>query len=199
MIATVNQDVLSALEQLTPEAIDRLRLKLRKRFGEFLRKIPDAPDPDELLHETIVDLLEGIRHCPLDHAGLPVYLFNIVRSKTSHLYEKWKKERIVKESEAILERENNQMEAADAPNLYHKIMAMVADDVILRQIVEYRLTHPEEEPIKAQKIADQLGYDLKEVYNANRRLKTRLEPLVTKAAASRCVSAEYKGEMTYVG
>lgn len=170
-------DILSALEHLASEEIDKMRSRLWRQFGEQLRKIPDAPSPDDLLHDTIEDLLADRRHCPLERIELTICLVNIVSSKVSHLYEKWKKEGIVKVSEDTLKWETSQ-NTTEEPGaaLRKKILECVEDDPLLRRIVAYRLDHAN---AKARDIAQVLGVDMKEMYNANRRLKPRLKSLVS--------------------
>lgn len=58
--------IAQALEQLTADQIDRLRCRLWRRFAAQLSKVPDAPDPDDLLQEAYQDLLVDKRHCPAD-------------------------------------------------------------------------------------------------------------------------------------
>ena len=173
MHSSFSSDIVSALENLLTADYDRIRLRLWRKFGEQLRNIPDAPTPDDLLHDAIKDLLAERRHCPLERIELTICLVNIVRSKVSHLYKKWKQEGIVKVSDEAL----NTVQVVDVQDseLREKILALVADDPLLTGIVEYRLDHPE---AKARAIAEALGMDMQEMYNANRRLKARLKSLV---------------------
>jgi hypothetical protein len=184
-------DIVSAVENLFIEDYDRLRLRLWRQFGQQLRNIPDAPTPDDLLHDAIEDLLADRRHCPLERIDLTTCLVNIVRSKVSHLYEKWKKMGIVKVSEDILEWETpqNPTEEPEAA-LREKILGCVEDDPLLKCIVEYRLDHPD---AKARDFAQALGLEMQEIYNANRRLKARLRRLVISTSSTRA-----KGETAYV-
>lgn len=165
-------DIVSALEFLTAGEYDRLRLRLWRQFGRQLKNIPDAPSPDDLLHEAIEDLLADRRHCPLDTTELTTCLLNIVRSKVSHLYAKWKREGIVKVSEQMLD--TIPIAAVQTSELREKILACVGDDPLLNRMIEYRLDDPE---AKAQEIAEALGIEMAEMYNANRRLKARLKGL----------------------
>jgi hypothetical protein len=166
---------MEALEHLTSEDLDRIRTRLWYQFGAQLRKIPEAPTPDDLLHETIEDLLADKRHCPLERIDLVTCLVKIVWSKVSHLYQKWKKEGIVTTSEDILQWRPYQNPTTDhMTELREKILSVVRDDPILERIVEYRLEHPE---AKARTIAQVVGVDMQEMYNANRRLKARLKGL----------------------
>lgn len=168
-------DIVAAVENLPAEDYDRLRLRLWRQFGGQLRNIPDAPTPDDLLHDAIEDLLADRRHCPLERIDLTICLANIVRSKVSHLYEKWRHKGIVKVSDEVL----NTVQTADDQDseLQEKILVLVADDVLLTRIVEYRLDHPE---AKARDIAQTLEVSMQEMYNANRRLKARLGRLIDR-------------------
>ncbi len=65
--------------------------------------------------------------------------------------------------------------AEHGAELREKILGYVKGDPLLERIVEYRLDHPE---AKARKIAQTLGVDMNEMYNANRRLKARLKSFV---------------------
>jgi hypothetical protein len=165
-------NIVAAVEKLPADDYDRLRLRLWRQFGGQLRNIPDAPTPDDLLHDAIEDLLADRRHCPLTRVDLTICLANIVRSKVSHLYEKWQHAGIVKVSDEVL----NTVQAADVQDseLREKILALVADEPLLIRIVEYRLDHPE---AKARRIARALKINMQEMYNANRRLKSRLRRL----------------------
>ncbi len=169
-------DILSALEKLTSEELDRIRARLWRQFGERLRNITDAPTPDDLLHDAIEDLLADRRHCPLERVELAICLVNVVSSKVSHLYEKWKKEGIIKVSEDTLKWETSQNTAEEpGTELREKILECVEDDSLLKRIVAYRLDHAN---AKAWDIAQALGVDIKKMYNTNRRLKIRLKSLV---------------------
>lgn len=169
-------NIISALQNLTVDELDRLQLKVLRRFENYLLNIPDAPGTDDLLHETIEDLLSGRRRCPLQRVDLVVCIYKIVSSKVNNLYEKWKREKITKVSVDVLERKGSPVsDPEDSSELRESILTRVADDPVLLQIVKYRLDHPEEEPIKAQKLAELTGLDIKDIYNANRRLKMRLK------------------------
>lgn len=166
----MSTDILTALEALSSAELNKIRLRLWQKFGRQLRDTPDAPTPDDLLHEAIEDLLADRRHCPLELVELAICIVNIVRSKVSHIYEKWKREGIVKVSDNILNTYQGKPEKDS--ELRDKILNFVADDPFLRRIVEYRLDYPE---ARAGKIARALNVDIQEMYKANRRLKARLK------------------------
>jgi len=197
-------DIRSALEELTSEEWDRLRLRLWLKFGEQLRKIPGAPDPDDLLDDAVKDLLADKRHCPLDRISLPVCLFNIVRSKVSHIKKEWEKNMSKRRTEPVEEidlpaniagqrtetteyeqsrsSEDTMMErmTENRPSgLREQILSLVDDDPLLKQMVEYQLDQAGE-PVKSEKLAEALRVDIKEIYNASRRLKSKLKGLNTR-------------------
>jgi hypothetical protein len=102
-----------------------------------------------------------------------VCIVNIVRSKVSHIYEKWKREGIVRVSDDMLNSLQGCMPEDDS-ELRDTILHVAADDPFLRQMVEFRLDHPE---ARAAEIARALNVDIQEMYKANRRLKARLKPI----------------------
>ncbi len=170
---THTPDIVSAVEELLAEDYDGLRLRLWRQFGQQLHRIPDAPTPDDLLHDAIEDLLVDRRHCPLARVDLTICLVNIVRSKVSHLYEKWQQSGIMTVSDEILDRV--QAVGTEDSELREKILHVVIDDPLLSKIVEFRLEHPD---AKAQEIAESIGLDMQDMYNANRRLKARLKGII---------------------
>lgn len=178
---------------MTSDDWDRLRLNLRRRFGGQLQRIPGAPDPDDLLHEAVVKLLDGRRRCPTDTKSLFIgSLFNIVRGTVSHIAEKSKREKLKQTSQGDFEPEYPSMPSGrsmdpsddpaktpedeiidkmDASGLREKILSYFSDDPQLLKIVEYRLDHPEAKP---RDIAKALSLDInKDIYNAYRRMKAR--------------------------
>lgn len=185
-------DIRSALNKLTEEEWDRLRLRVWRQFGATLGHIPGAPDPDDLLHEAVEDLLKGKRHCPLERISLRTCLFQIVRGKVSHLYEKSRKKEHQYVSEDVLDQdvppqagqiaenamlaqitpaENAALEPCTAEDTT-ALLAFIQDDPSLTRIITYQLEHPQ---AKARELARELGMSSKDVYNANRRLKDRLK------------------------
>ena len=174
----MNTDIVSALEALSAAELNRLRLKLWRKFGRQLQRIPDAPKPDDLLHEAIEDLLTDRRHCPLELVELAICITNIVRSKVSHIYEKWKREGVVKVSDDILNTFQGKPE--NDSELRDKILDVVANDPFLSKVVEYRLDHPE---ARAGEIARALNLHIQEMYTLNRRLKARLKHIVASYPA----------------
>ncbi|QTA92960.1 hypothetical protein [Desulfonema magnum] len=191
-----SSDILSSLKNLTPDEWDRLRLRLWKRFGGQLRSIPEAPSPDDLLHDAVVDLSEERRHCKLDKVSLLNCLFGIVRSKVSHIQAQWQRNLEKNQQTVPIDaekpdtqpladfygrpagqndpKEGFSPESSATSELYDDIRSLTEDDELLRQMVEYRYNHQDDNAPKAQEIADALGVPVREIYNANRRLKSLL-------------------------
>lgn len=177
-----SSDMLFALEHFTTEEFDRLIFKLETCFAERLQKIPDAPDPVELLFEALEDLLTDKRHCPLDRVHIETCLFTIVRSKVNHIYEKWKREQVVNVSDEPLEfLPAPTAQETEDPELCEQIFAIVEHDDFLSRIVKYQLNFLRESGklAKARQLAEAFHVDVRSIYHANRRLKEHLSLLVT--------------------
>jgi len=167
-------------EELDADTLDYIRLRLWRRFGEQLRKIPEASDPDDLLHEAIEDLLSGHRKYPDEDVKLTTCLFKIVHSKVDNIQKKWKRAQI--DFISLAQFQNgvaDRLSPVKEPSLRKKILALVADDVLLVKIVRLQLdamANPGKQ-LKAKVLAEKLNVAVDEIYNANRRLKARLEKL----------------------
>ncbi|MDM8542664.1 hypothetical protein QUF90_16440 [Desulfococcaceae bacterium HSG9] len=187
-------------EELDTDTLDYIRLWLWRRFGEQLRKIPEASDPDDLLHEAIEDLLSGRRKYPDEDVKLTTCLFKIVHSKVDNIQKRWKRAqaRAIKEPHnpgteqntdiigakidfiSFAESQNSvadRLSPVKEPSLRKKILDLVADDALLVKIVRLQLdamSNPGKQ-LKAKVLAAKLNVAVDEIYNANRRLKARLE------------------------
>ncbi len=83
-----NSYILSALAEISEEEWARLMLTVQKWFGHQLQNIQSAPSPEDLLHETVEDLINGTRSWPQERVSLIVCLRTIVRSKANHVLTK---------------------------------------------------------------------------------------------------------------
>lgn len=186
-----SSDISSALKNLSQDDWDRLRLRLWRRFGGQLRNISEGTDPDDLLNDAIVDLLEDGRHCNLDKVTLVNCLFGIVRSKVSYI--QTRRKRILDRNQQTVYMDpqrpgtqphaglyGNRIDQNDDPlepelpeesGLYNDILSLVGDDELLKQMVEYRYNYQGSKAPKAQEIANALEVPVTEIYNANRRYK----------------------------
>ncbi len=193
----MSDDIRSALNELSEEDWDRLRLRLWKRFGGQLRNISSGKDPDDLLGEAVEGLLEGRLHYNLDKFTLVNCLFGSVRGKVSQIYERWKRDLEQNRQTVPIELENpvalpftdsyGKMLPRDEPmenfvpdpsaeaNLYDAILSLIPkDDELLKRMVAYRYEHQDDKTSKAQETVDALGVSVNDIYNANRRLKSVL-------------------------
>lgn len=191
-----SNSISSALGNLTAEDWDRLRRLLWKKFG-WIDKIMGNPNPDDLLNESVNDLLNDKRHCPEDSLIIKKSLINclywIVKSKVSHIKDKLKRQEQQAESvsdeqpsdtfgQTIRSEEldkardsvTDRLISETEPDLKEQILSLVADDPMLEKIVKHQLENPDSNP---RHIAEALRIDIKDLYNANRRLKERLKVL----------------------
>jgi len=149
-------------EKLDANTLDYIRLRLWRRFGEQLRKIPEASDPDDLLQEALEDLLSGRRKYPGEDVKLTTCLFKIVHSKVDNIQKKWKRAQARARNEpqntgtaqntaivgakidfiSFAKAQNgvaDRLSPVKEPSLRKKILALVADDALLVQIVRLQL------------------------------------------------------------
>ncbi len=163
------------LLKLTKEDLDRLRRFAEKKYSYIEKKVPDK-SIEGIFSETLIDLFSGKRNCPLDKVNIKTCILQIIRSKVSHIYEKYKKEKISDIN--ILENENG-LTVEENSELRRKIINRLKDDELSLKIVKIQLNS--EEGLKPYKeIAETLGVDIKEIYNANKRLRRKLAKLKLK-------------------
>jgi len=209
MSDTSNSKVKTELQRLTTDSLDRLRYKVHCKFAERLKKIPIALPPDDLLQEAIMDLLIGKRNWPWEKVKLHVCIFNIVKSKVSHIEDKWKRlnenDSLVQQikepvsdilGQAMDENSSHRMNLNDSscntmihrlhhsekPDLHELIISFFSEDNLLKKILEYQL-NCEDCTVKPAVIAKRLNVDIQDVYNANKRLKRKLKDIKKKIGA----------------
>ena len=191
-----NSEVLSALNNLTEDDIDRLRYRLWTRFYERLKRIPIAPNPDDLLYESIDNLLSGNRNCPLSKITLTKCLYNIVYSKVSHIEDKWRRLgvhrsnsefevstdifglRISKYDFKINDACVDSITQADEQSRLNKyILSIVEDDELVKRIVKIQIEHLKfsDEPLQPRHLASELNISIQDIYNAIKRLKRKIK------------------------
>jgi len=163
-------EVRSELRKLSKESWDRLRLKIRT-FSLYRLKNHAEIEPDDLLNEAILDLLKGNRKWP-KHVALKTCLINIVKSKVSHALKKVKKESPHADMHIIEDKKNNILDImieAEKTDLINHIMKC-SEDPLLKKIIKYYIENNDGR-INAKQIAKALGVEVKDIYNANKRLK----------------------------
>lgn len=160
----IPEKVLSELEPLTDQEFARKEpLNAVKDFWQAVEK--QIGKEQAIKYEGLI-LKYGL--------NLSTCLFQIVRGKVSHLQDKWRRR---KQNE--METSENKLQPVNKPELYEKIIELVTDDKLVKQMVELQLNHLEnsDTPLKPQDIAVLLKKPIKEIYNATKRLKRRLENL----------------------
>lgn len=88
MANTSKRDSLSVLRILTTEELDIVRLKLWKRFEEYLRTIESGRGPDDLLRDIVAELVEGKKNCPEKKIDPPTCLLTLVKNRVDNLAKK---------------------------------------------------------------------------------------------------------------
>jgi ATP-dependent Lon protease len=148
---------------------------------------------DEVIQDSIVDVLTGTRRWPpVDEDGnerdvdLLVFLCQTIRSKVSHIIEKSYRELYVGDNLDLITdelthehrhliRKNDEVEQQAIYNeLSRKLLKTVADDSILKQIVELLIKTPD---LRPKEIALLLGLTMEEMRNAQKRLNRKARTL----------------------
>lgn len=190
------QDLKSATEETALEIINKAMFYANKRFKWVEQKIPGV-DLRDIVHESYIDVLQGVRSGPSE---LPVVVLvcNTVKSKVSHLWDKERRRLVQKElqegdyddhantqveliTDQLREAQRYMVQTAgrsDEQMIYNElckiILEKVGDDKTLAGIVELYFTDPD---MKPQDIAKKLCLTPKDVYQALRRLRRRLQDL----------------------
>ena len=166
-------EVLKALEKLSKEDWDRLRNQLWKKYSEILKKIPEAKDPDDVLHDSIDKLLRGVRNCPLYRIALTQCLSNIVRSEVHNIWTKYitgkGKGGCPNEKEGGQDKEDNIIDImtfektlSKISELHAEIISLFSKDSLSKAIMVLQLDHIEKSNLGHLKNivdSDQLKYD----------------------------------------
>lgn len=190
---------LSGLESVTDEewveTWNRLRLFTRRRYGSL-----PGLDLDDIIHQAVIDTLEGRRRWPKQEMSLLHFLCGVVRSIVSH---RWARERkkvsletlqsaIFSEYEgsgtALLEGiihgsigEYLRCEATYNRGFYNLLVdtmcELVGEDPLLIRIVRLWSKDPKAKP---SDIAQLLGLDMRTMRAAQKRLHRKLQVLREK-------------------
>ena len=174
---------MSALVTDTQDVLDRDWEEIWKRLRRFAHKyyywLPArvrGTDLDDLVQEAISDTICGTRHLPPD-VELVTFLCQVIRSKASHLLEKESRVVPIEQIPQIHRLltagmpQIDYLEEADKQAIYqrmcHKLRESVKDDELVSKIVDKWLEKPD---MKPQGIANELGVQIDEMRNAQKRL-----------------------------
>jgi RNA polymerase sigma factor (sigma-70 family) len=152
-----------------------------------LRSYRNAPEPRDLVQQAAADVLDGVRQWP-DHVDAYTILYGVMRSHVSNFAAR---QRPVGSSRKKQSGEGtrhvgledapalqNQTSAPDvnvlSEELREHIRRWVEGDDELEQMVEVLFEDPQ---CSASDLAEEMELTVREVYNARKRLRRRLESL----------------------
>jgi len=162
--------VISALNSLKQEELDRLRLKIRRKFSW----LKGSYEPDDFLFEAIEELINGKRKWP-QGMNLQWCLFKITGWKISEYVSNGRTEIVTLTGmEDYISDENDSKEDSipDEDAAVDTILKLIKGDEFLEKMVRFILKTG---IIKSGEIAEKLDVDINEIYNATKRLKNRLK------------------------
>lgn len=167
------------------DIIPRVRLWAVHFHKRYLQHIRAAPSPDDLVQEAIVKLYTGKRTIP-DHVPLMTVIINNIQSDIWNFLTKegytrkdsrgkgrkgWG--RHVGLEDWMEEVDKNRIpEKHEMNELYRTVASRVTDDPMLLRMVDLIFEDP---LLKPRDLAKLLGTSIKEVNNAQKRLRRRLK------------------------
>jgi|GEM_PF-2720791 len=169
------------------DIIPRVRLWAIHFHKRYLKHIRAAPTPDDLVQEAIVKLYTGRRKIP-DHVPLMTVIINNIQSD---IWNFLTKEGFTKKDSKGKGRKgwgrhvgleewmkDYDLEALPSGNemkeLYSAVSSKIADDPFLQKMVDLLFEDP---LLKPRDLARLLGVSIKDINNAQKRLRRRLQEL----------------------
>lgn len=156
------------------DLLPRLLLAAERFHQRHLQPYADAPEPRDLAHAAIMDVLNGNRRLPED-VKLFVTLHEIVRSKVSNFVAKKMRRGTVALDEKLLaitaDAATDGKQHASYEHFKDAVRGYVRDDPFLERMIEYLFEDP---LLKPADLAAMMGVDVHEVYNAYKRLRRRV-------------------------
>ena len=147
----------------------RLLLCATKRHIKYLKDIPGAPEPRDLVQAALTDWFTGKRNCP-ENTKLLHCLCMIIKSKVSHVLNSADTARRVDGKPDISPDKTAEKDHFHQFTL-EELERVIQDDPLLVSLVRLYYKDPS---LKAADCAEMLGKPVHEIYNANRRLKRKL-------------------------
>jgi len=165
-----------------PETVDwaalipRLSLFASKIHSKVLQDVHGAPTPEDLVQDTITDVLTGRRTLPnLNEVSLLHALCSIVRSKASNYVNTIKSGNVSWEEgehdKATFPRQDTILREEE---LFRTVFGKIEDDPELVLIAKKLWDEPRLTPRELSALTD---IEIKDVYNALRRLRYRLKEM----------------------
>ena len=167
------------------DIVPRVRLWAHHFHRRYLQNIRAAPSPDDLVQEAIVKLYTRRRTLP-DHVPLVTVLINNIQSDIWNFLTKegyttrnrqgkgrkgWGRH-VGLEAWMQAQDDRGVPPAAEMRGLYEAIQARVKDDPVLVAMVDLLFDDP---LLKPRDLARLLNMSVKEVNNAQKRLRRRLQ------------------------
>jgi DNA-directed RNA polymerase specialized sigma24 family protein len=177
VISSATDEKLDLFVKDCVETANRLRLAI----NSYRLPPPPGATADDLIDEAIIAVRLGARKWP-DGVDAFNLLWGIIRSRVSHFWEKEGRMQPTHigpditlqartDSKYLRPREDMEAQAA-FHELRDKMLALVADDPLLERIVELLA-----KDLKPKEVADELGISMKEMHNAQKRLRRKLSTL----------------------
>ncbi len=162
-----------------PRLAPRLLLYAGKLHRHVLARFPHAPDPADLVHEAVADLLSGHRARPED-VTLFVFLCGVIRSKASNFLMRQQRLDGTDRLGRYVDADSPGAHRIPTPGpegegvLRAQVQALIADDPFLVRMTQLLFDDPE---LKPGDLAEMLGCTATEVYAARKRLERRVAAL----------------------
>ena len=185
------------LESITEEQwthiLQKLRLHTWRRYGSLRDRL--GLDLDDVVHQALVDTLEGKRRWPKEEVDLFYFLCSVVKSIISHRLEQEKRKVSIEGIESNYSKEDSDLASVEAmssgyigeylryESIYNRLVydlliermyELVKDDQELINIVDLWSKDPS---LKPSELAEVLGLSIGEIRNAQKRLRRRLKDL----------------------
>lgn len=165
------------LRRYTPEDWESLYKRLRFLTHKFYQSLPPRAralvSPDDLIHDSIADVILG-RRCWPDDVAFEVFLCQVIRSKVSHLREKEGKVAPLSEVPPPPRPSHLYDDRIDWQRFKEGILALVSGNKQLTQIAVVWTNDPD---LRPQEIAASLGLSRAEMRNAQKRLARKVASL----------------------
>ena len=183
----------SITETQWAQILQKLRLHTWRRYRSLSERL--GLDLDDVVHQALVDTLDGKRSWPNEEVDLFYFLCEVVRSIISHRLEREKRNVPFENLESRGSVDDSDLASVEAmiggsigeylryESIYNRLVydrlieqmyELVKDDQELINIVGLWSTDPN---LKPSELAEELGVSIGEIRNAQKRLRRRLKVL----------------------
>jgi len=159
------------------DILPRALLAAVRFHRRYLESYSDAPTPHDLAQSAVADILSGKRRLP-ENVDLFVVLHEVIRSKVSNFIARRARRGTVDLNDEILaitaHASTDGMEDTSYEQFKDAVRTCVANDSFLERMIEYLFDDP---MLKPADLAAMMDVEIKEIYNAYRRLRRHVAPL----------------------